>query len=190
MVNEPPRNDVRALWQDQQREGGRMSVAEVRSKAQQLQDKAQRRVMSIHAIGAANAGLPLILMWFFPDLRLGLGYLALTAAVLVFYVRRRSASRIIPPDMTPAQGLAFYRHLLERERDFRRDSVKWFTIGPGLNIVVLALVYVSSPFFHGTVLEYSVIAAVLVTHAALLTRVAGKLRQEARRYELELDTEV
>jgi hypothetical protein len=57
----------------------------------------------------------------------------------------------------------FYRELLERERDFRRDSARWFSVGPGLNIIALTLVYVSSRLFHGTPIKLSLLATVLVT---------------------------
>jgi hypothetical protein len=187
MVNEPPVDDVRALWQGQQVEGGRMSASDVRRKSEELQQKVRRRSTGMYLIGAANAGFPLILMWFLPGLRLGLAYLVFTAVMLVFYVRRRSAVRVISPDMAVAQGRTFYRHLLERERDFQRNSARWFTIGPALNIVVLTLVYISSPIFHGTPGELAVIAAVLVTHAVVLTRVSRRLVAQARRYQSELD---
>ena len=98
-----------------------MSVDAVRRKSQQLQDNARRRIAAFYAMGAANAGIPLVLMWFLPELRLGLGYLVLTAVFLVSFVRRRSGFRTVSPSMTPAEGLAFYRDLLARERDFRRD---------------------------------------------------------------------
>lgn len=187
MVNEPPVDDVRALWQSQQVEGGRMSASDVHRKSEELQQKVRRRSTAMYLIGAANAGFPLILMWFLPGLRLGLGYLVFTAVMLVFYVRRRSAVRVISPDMTVAQGRTFYRHLLERERDFQRNSARWFTIGPALNIIVLTLVYISSPIFHATPAELAFIAAVLVTHAVVLTRVSKRLVAEARRYQSELD---
>jgi Na+/H+ antiporter NhaD/arsenite permease-like protein len=141
----------------------------------------------MYLIGAANAGFPLILMWFLPALRLGLGYLVFTAAMLVFYVQRRSAVRVISPDMTEAQGRTFYRHLLERERDFQRNSARWFTIGPALNIIVLTFVYISSPVFHMTPAQLALIGAVLVTHVFILTRVSKKLAAEARRYQSQLD---
>jgi hypothetical protein len=187
MVNEPPAPDVRALWQSQSPEGDVMPLEDVRRKARKLQEQARRRVLGMYLIGAGNAGLPLILMWFLPGLRLGLVYLAFTALVLVLLVRRRSTFRIVPPEQTAAQSLMFYRQLLERERDYRRDSARWFTIGPGLNIIVLGLVYISSPLFHGTVPEFSFLAAIILTHLVVLTRVARRLRGEARKYQLELD---
>ena len=81
MVNEPPGTDVRALWQSQQMDGGRMSASDVRRKSEELQQKARRRSTGMYLIGAANAGVPLILMWFLPGLRLGLGYLVFNAEV-------------------------------------------------------------------------------------------------------------
>ena len=89
--------------------------------------------------------------------------------------------------MTPAQGLAFYRDLLARERDFRRDSTRWFTIGPALNIIVLSLVYIASPLFHGTTAELAVIGMILATHVVVLARIGPRLRNEARKFQTEID---
>ena len=187
MVNEPPGDDVRALWQSQQTSGGHMSASEVRRKSEELQNKARRRSIAMYFIGAANAGVPLILMWFLPELRFALGYLAFTAGMLVLYVQRRSRVRPVSQDITVSQGLTFYRQLLERERDFRRHGARWFSIGPGLNIVVLTLVYMSSPLFHGAPAEIAFIVAVLVTHVLVLTQVAKRLTAEASRYQAELE---
>ena len=182
-----PLSDPRALWQNQPTEGVSMSIDAVRRKSQQLQDNARRRIAAIYAMGAANAGIPLVLMWFLPELRLGLGYLVLTAVFLVSYVRRRSGFRTVSPSMTPAEGLAFYRDLLARERDFRRDSTRWFTIGPALNIIVLSLVYIASPLFHGTTAELAVIGMILATHVVVLARIGPRLRNEARKFQTEID---
>jgi hypothetical protein len=179
--------DVRALWQTLPGEGGNMSLADVRRKSQELRDRARRRVVAFYTMGAINAGLPLVLMWFLPELRWGLAYLAVTALFLVAYVRRRSALRLMPANMTAAQGLAFYRRLLERERDFRRESTWWFTIGPGLNIIVLMAVYTMSPLFHGTPMNLSIVGLILATHVVVLTRVAQRLRREAHTYQIDLD---
>lgn len=182
-----PLSDPRALWQNQPTEGVSMSIDAVRRKSQQLQDNARRRIAAFYAMGAANAGIPLALMWFLPELRLGLGYLVLTAVFLVSYVRRRSGFRTVSPSMTPAEGLAFYRDLLARERDFRRDSTRWFTIGPALNIIVLSLVYIASPLFHGTTAELAVIGMILATHVVVLARIGPRLRNEARKFQTEID---
>ena len=182
-----PLSDPRALWQNQPTEGVSMSVDAVRRKSQQLQNNARRRIAAFYAMGAANAGIPLVLMWFLPELRLGLGYLVLTAVFLVSYVRRRSGFRTVSPSMTPAEGLAFYRDLLARERDFRRDSTRWFTIGPALNIIVLSLAYIASPLFHGTTAELAVIGMILATHVVVLARIGPRLRNEARNFQTEID---
>lgn len=164
-----------------------MSASEVRRKSQELQDKARRRLIAMYLMGATNAGFLVILMWFIPELRVAFGYLVLTAAMLVFFVQRRSRVRPLSPDITVSQGLTFYRQLLERERDFRRHGARWFSIGPGLNIVVLTLVYMSSPLFHGAPAEIGFIAAVLVTHVIVLTQVSKRLTAEASRYQAELE---
>ena len=186
MADEPLAPDVRALWQHQVTEGGSMSATEVRRRAGELQEKARRRVAAIYMSGAGNAGIPLVLMWFLPELRLGLGYLVVTALVLVgTSVVAASSDRV--PERDRRAGARVYRHLLERERDFRRDSARWFTIGPALNIIALILVYISSPLFHGSVGEIAVMALIVTTHAIVLTLVARRMGEEARRYQTELE---
>jgi len=107
-------------------------------------------------------------------------------------VRRRScgASLSIPERAAAkrtAQRRTFYRYLLERERDFRRNSARWFTIGPALNGIALTLVYISSPVFHGTQVQVALIASDLVTTVTVLTHLARKFAADARRYQSELD---
>jgi hypothetical protein len=164
-----------------------MSVTEVDRRSRELQDQARRRLAAIYVAGAGNAGIPLILMWFLPELRLALGYLVVTAIFLVSFVRRRSTVQAVSPAMTADQGLAFYRQALQRERDTRRDSAWWFTVGPSLNLLILGFAYLRSPLFHWTMPELIGAAAILVTHVIVLARLVQKLRAEARTYQLELD---
>jgi hypothetical protein len=185
--NEPPLPGVHALWQSQHAEGERVSAEDIRRKSERLQQTARRRTTAFYLMGAGNAGIPLALMWFLPELRLALGYLVVTAVVLVSYVRRRSAFLTLPPAAAHAQGLAFFRELLARERDFRRDSTRWFTIGPALNIIVLCAVYVRSSLFHGTAVELAVVGVVVATHAVLLARIVQRLRGEVRAFQRQID---
>jgi hypothetical protein len=188
MASEPPVPDqVHTLWHSQPTEGVSMSARDVSRKSEEIITKARRRAAGLYMAGAANVAIPVTLMWFLPSLRLGLGYLAVTAVVLMLFVRSRSALQGVAPAMTPSQGLPFYRHLLERERDFRRSSLWWFTIAPALNIVVLALAYVTSPLFRGTSVEWAIVAMVVTTNLVVLARVAQKQRDEAQKSQRELD---
>jgi hypothetical protein len=164
-----------------------MSSAMVRQRSETLLGKARRRVAIMYAAGVGNVGLSLALMWFAPALRPGLGYLVVTALALVVWVRRSHSQRTLAPDLAWAQGLAFYRSLLERERDFHRDSARWFVIGPAANIVVLGLVYVASPLFRGSASELLFMAMVLAAHIVILTQAYRRLRREAATYQAELD---
>ena len=105
----------------------------------------------------------------------------------MFFVRRRSALRTLAPAWTPSEGLTFYQRLLEHERDFQRDSVRWFTIGPALNILMLGFVYAASPLFHGTAPEIAVMTTIFATHVVALTLVARRLRGLADKCQVELD---
>jgi hypothetical protein len=187
MADEPLIGGLRALWQTQPTEGRAMSIQEVRDRSLKLQEEARRRVVRMYAAAAANAGLPLVLMWYLPQLRLALAWLIATAVFLTLFVWRRSALRTLAPAWTPSEGLTFYRRLLEHERDFRLDSVWWFTIGPALNILVLGGVYAASPFFRGTAPEIAGMAVIFTTHAVVLTLVARRLRGLAGKCQVELD---
>ena len=118
-----------------------MSIDGVRNRSLKLQEEARRRITLMCVAGAGNIGLPLALMWYLPHLRLAFTWLIATAVFLMLFVRRRCVLGTLAPSWTPAEGLTFYRRLLEHERDFRRGSVRWFTIGPALNILMLGLVH-------------------------------------------------
>ncbi len=187
MADEPLNRGLRALWQTQPTEGRVMSIEEVRDRSLKLQEEARRRVARMYAVAAANIGLPLVLMWFIPDLRPALAWLVVTAVFLMLFVRRRSALRTLAPAWTPAEGLTFYRHLLEHERDFQRDSVLWFTIGPALNILMLGFVYAASPLFHGTAPEIAAMTTIFATHVVVLAVIGRRLRGLADKCQVELD---
>jgi hypothetical protein len=187
MADEPLIRGLRALWQTQPTEGRAMSIEEVRDRSLKLQDEARRRVTRMYAIAAANTGLPLALMWYLPHLRLALAWLVATALFLMLFVRRRSALQTVAPAWTPAEGLTFYRRLLEHERDFQRDAVWWFTIGPALNILMLGIVYAASPLFRGTVQEIAAMTFIFATHVVVLALIARRLRGLADKCQAELD---
>lgn len=190
MSAETPERDVKALWRGQDSEGDRMSIAQITHRSQTLLDRARRRVAFMYAAGVANAGLALVLMWFQPALRAGLGYLVVTAVFLMAWVRRRHTQRTLPPDLAWTEGLAFYRSLLEHERDFHRDSARWFVIGPAANIVALSAVYVASPHFKGSPMEMLFLMTVIGTHIVVLAQVYRRLRREAAADQAELDAMV
>jgi hypothetical protein len=187
MADEPLDRGLRALWRTQPAEGGVMSLEQVRDRSRKLQEEARRRVVRMYAVAAANAGLPLLLMWYLPQLRLALAWLVVTAACLTLFIRQRSVLRTIAPALTPAEGLTFYSRLLEHERDFRRACSRWFTIGPALNILVLGGVYAASPLFRGTAPEIAFMAAIFATHVVVLALIARRLRGEAHQYQVELN---
>lgn len=187
MADEPLDRGLRALWQTQPVEGRAMSIEEVRDRSLKLQEKARRRAVVMYVAAAGNIGMPLALMWFLPQLRLGLAWLILTAVSLTIFVRRRGAVQAIAPASTPAEGLTFYRRLLEHERDFHRESTRWFTIGPAVNILMLGAVYAASPLFHGTAPEIAVMASIFATHIVVLTLVARRMRGLADTCQMELN---
>jgi hypothetical protein len=187
MADEPLVRGLRALWQAQPVGGGVMSLEEVRDRSRKLQEEARMRVIRMYVMAAGNAGIPLVLMWFLPALRPALAWLVATAVFLTLFVRRRSVLRTLAPALTGAEGLTFYRRLLEHERDFRRACSRWFTVGPALNILALGGLYMASPLFHGTAPEIAIMATIFATHVVLLTVIGRRLRSEADKYQTELN---
>jgi hypothetical protein len=191
MADEPLVRGLQALWQTQPVEGAVMSLEEVRDRSRKLQEDARRRLARMYAIAVGNTALPLVLMWYLPQLRLALAWLVVTAVSLTLFVHRRSVLRTPRPALVaalaPAEGLTFYRRLLEHERDFHRDSTRWFTIGPAVNILVLGSVYAASPLFRGTAPEIAAMAVIAATHVVVLALVAKRLRSLAHKNQVELD---
>jgi small-conductance mechanosensitive channel len=187
MADEPLIGGLRALWQTQPTEGQSMSVDEVRDRSRKLQENARRRLAIMYAAAVGNTAVPLVFMWYAPQLRLALAWLVVTAISMTLFVRRRSVLRTIAPALTPAEGLTFYRRLLEHERDFHRDSTRWFTIGPAVNILMLGGVYATSPLFRGTAPEIAILTVIAATHVVVLAIVARRLRGLADKNQMELD---
>jgi hypothetical protein len=164
-----------------------MSTQRIRERSQTLMARRRRRLAIIYASGAGNIGLAIALMWVQAELRLALAYLTVTAIVLMTWTQRRNARRALGPEDASIDGVSFYQRLLERERDFHRDSARWFIIGPALNLVVLGLIYIASPLFHGRPAELLAMAVVAIAHYGVLSLARERLQREARANQHELD---
>ena len=141
MPNEPPSNDIRKLWHDQGEEPVKMSLDDIRRKAQR-HGRTIRRRNGIEYVAAAFAsaifGYYILHFheWF---LRIGSGLVIAGAAYMVFQLHRRGSAASAPADLGLTSGLDFYRKELERQRALLSSVWRWYLgpFVPGLAVITL-----------------------------------------------------
>jgi hypothetical protein len=142
MPNESPMNDPRNIWQNQPKEPFKMSVDEMRHRAQRFQMKAR-------FIVAYSIVLGLSVCFFFawnsarahevlP--RMGFGLLSLWGIYAAYQAYKWVWPRTLAPDAAVSTSLEFYRGELERRRDYTRHV--WRRSGLTFCFLGLAMVVV------------------------------------------------
>jgi hypothetical protein len=127
----PPNQDMRNVWQNQELEGIRMSINEIRQKAGRFQKTILRRNGREYV-----AALVVVLflgfnLWRTTDLLIQTGFGLEIAGILyvVWQLHRKGSSRSVPAEMGLASCLEFHRSELERQRDLLRSVWRWY-LGP------------------------------------------------------------
>jgi hypothetical protein len=142
MASDFPTNDPRTVWQNQPKEPFKMSIEELRSKAERRQKKARLEVILSIAIGFI---LCVIFAWTFVKVhemvpRLGWAVLSLWSIYFAYQAYRWIWPGRLAPNATVSTSLEFYRHELENQRDharhvWRRSGLTFCFLGLGLTIV-------------------------------------------------------
>jgi hypothetical protein len=123
MPDEFPMNDPKKIWQSQPTEAIKMSLDEIRRKAQKLQTKARMSALVTIVIG-------LVLCVFFGRAfavaqnavpRIGLGMLSLWGLYAAYQAYKWTWPGRLAADATFSTSLDFYRSELERSRDYGRQ---------------------------------------------------------------------
>src|SRR5215510_10281461 len=113
-------DDLRARWQSQPREGRSMSLEEIRDQAQRFQQRILKRNIREYSAAAITAAIFAAEIWFikFPmGVRVGLALIIAGVLVMLYQMRKRAHSRLLPGDMALASCIDFHRRELERQRD-------------------------------------------------------------------------
>lgn len=142
MKNEAAPNDLRSLWQNQKLEPVKMSLDEIRKRAQ----KHRRTIRRRNALEYVATAVVVIFLGSVigrsPNLLMAIGDALLIAGGLymAFQLRRRGAAGTAPADRALRTWLDFHRHELQRQRDLLRDSWRWYLgpFVPGLVVIVIA----------------------------------------------------
>lgn len=177
MANEP-RDDMRAVWQEQPPESAPISLTELRRKARSLHTTVRWRNLREYA-GAALGGVTFgYYLWRFPTPLMRVGAALSIAGVLyvMYQLHKRGAARILPAEMARNTCLDFHRRELERQRDLLRSVWRWYLLPlvPGLALFLLGMAVEQ---LAGRWLPVAVVGGV----CALGFFLVGKLNQSAAR---------
>ncbi len=186
MPNEPPLNDIRKLWHDQGEESVKMSLDEIRRKAQRHEGTIRRRNGREYVAAAFVVAIFGYYIWHFHEwfMRIGSGLVIAGAVYMVFQLHRRGSAASAPADLGLTTGLDFYRNELERQRALLGSVWRWYLgpLVPGLAVIPLGAAIANpahSPYAWVFAGAYAVVVAlVFFLIARLNQRCAGRLQRQ------------
>src|SRR5262245_20486948 len=118
--NDEMENDLRARWQSQPAQGGKVPLDEVRVQAQRFQKRIRNRNIREYVSAAITCAMFGAQIWLFkqaPVIRVGLVLIVAGVLLMVYQIHKWGASRPVPSDLASASCLEFHRRKLERQRD-------------------------------------------------------------------------
>jgi hypothetical protein len=128
MATENPDGDVRALWQGQQDQTTRVTVASVRRRAEQIETQARRRRLVFWVSIVNNVAICAALAWARPQARPFVAVFFLAVSFAQIQALTRSTRLMVPTDAGLMTCVAFLRASLERERAFAARAWLWFLL--------------------------------------------------------------
>lgn len=186
MPYEAPPNDIRKLWHDQGEEPVKMSLDDIRKKAQKVERTIRRRNGIEYVAAAFVVAIFGYYIWHFHEwfMRIGSGLVIAGAAYMVFQLHRRGSAASAPADLGLTTGLDFYRKELERQRALLSSVWRWYPgpFVPGLAVITLGAAIANpahSPYawiFAGSYAGVVALAFWLV--ARLNQRAADRLQRQ------------
>jgi hypothetical protein len=186
MPNEPPPYDIGKLWRDQREEPVKMSLDEIRGKAQRFSRKIRHRNGREYVAAVFVVAIFGYYIWHYSDwfMRIGSGLVIAGAVYMVFQLHRRGSAASAPADLGLTTGLGFYRKELERQHALLRSVWRWYLgpFTPGLAVITLgaAITHPShSPYAWVFTGAYAVVVALLFFLIARLNqRCANRLQRQ------------
>jgi hypothetical protein len=122
MPDEFPLKDPKKIWQDQPTEPIKMSLNEIRRKAEKFQTKSRLKVLTGMVIGlfvcVAFARMAVVVEDVIP--RIGWGMLSVWGLYCAYQTYRWMCPKRLAEDATLSTSLDFYRSELEKRRDYER----------------------------------------------------------------------
>ena len=137
-------NDIRNIWQDQNKKPSGVSVEIIRHKTNKLEEAMRQPVVNHVVVALIIVVMALYISWQLDEIffRMGAGALFLLAVSLV-HRARKILPRSLAPNATLSASLDFYRQELDREIAYLRAGRN--AIWP----VLLSAAFFLAPFIRG-----------------------------------------
>ena len=178
MPNEPSRDDLQQLWQQQEVEAMHIPVEEIRRKAMAFQRKIQRRNLREYAACAV------VIVWFtflfatsakiVP--RISFALIIGAAIYVAWHLLTAGAANPVPGDLGRVSCLVFHRRELERQRDLLRSVWRWYLgpLIPGMALLIASSIISSPPQRRWFSITYAGCAAVFFWWVGRLNKRAAQ----------------
>lgn len=177
-------NDLKARWQSQRAEGGTMSIEEVRATAQRFEKRMRKTYNREYFAALTMIVWMAAYVWLLKPVlfRVAAG-LAIPGILLMLYqLRKRASPRALPADLALTSCVEFHRRELERQRDARESTWRWYLLPFVPSVLVWTIAFYFLP--RGSLLLSLIFGACFLAVFILI----GKANQRAaRRLQREVD---
>jgi hypothetical protein len=141
MAPEPPIDDIKALWRDQEPTSMPIQLAEIRDRTTTFERRIRRRNRREYAgVAAVILGFGGY-VWLLPGwmTRLGSGLVIVGALFVAWRLYRRGSPGTAPADAQGRTSIAFLRGELIRQRDLLKTVWRWYLgpLVPGMALMML-----------------------------------------------------
>lgn len=185
MPNDENQNDLRARWQNQPPEGGKISLEEIRAQAQRFQKRIRNR--NVREYIASIIVILIFTSYIFllkpVVLRVASGMIIVGTLWAMFQLHKRASTRTPPGGAASTACLEFHRRKLERQRDALLGIWTWYLLPFMPGIVLFIAGIAMAPGARGWVATLIVIAV----FAATITFVLKLNYRAARRVQRMID---
>ncbi|MBV8550323.1 MAG: hypothetical protein JOY54_03405 [Acidobacteriaceae bacterium] len=149
MPNEPSRDNMQQLWQDQEVEAMRIPIEEIRRRATAFQGKIQRRNLREYlACVVVIVGFT-YLFTTIPEAgpRISFGLIIAGTIYVAWHLLTQGAASSVPADMGRVSCLEFHKRELERQRNLLGSVWRWYLgpLIPGIAAMIIGSIISSPP---------------------------------------------
>jgi hypothetical protein len=179
--------NAQQVWQTQAIEAPRISLEYVRHRTSSLEQRTRWRNALEYVVGICA----LIMFVSFglrnlpekPIMFAAHGWFALWSLFYMYWWHRLAATQATPADAGVLDNLRYQRRQLERQRDARVRSWRWWGLPllPGFVLMLVSMVVEADP------VEWNLIAFLVVWMCAGTASGAWFMNHEARRFQREID---
>jgi TRAP-type uncharacterized transport system fused permease subunit len=179
--------NAQQVWQGQEIEAPRMSLAYVRHVTSEFDRRRRRRAAVSYMLALICVGLSAFIVWQFfftkPLVAVATTYNVLFVAASIYRLYRHLNAETSPADAGVLDTLRYQRRQLERQRDFRRNNWRWAALAllPGWALIL------ASPFVGNEPAPWKRMGVTLLVMVVAMTLSAVNEERRARQSQREID---